>query len=149
MTFLLVNFAVKNAMFNLNENNRFVMAQYPSDMRIGVNGMCGQVRAVGLDPTNGDVYIFVGMSRKIMKLLHWERGGFAMYYKRLEQGRFHRRYGRKCFRARGCPAPCILPRHWSRNRRSRRNGVLITAAVPWRIPMRPIPKRKWTVFWKN
>ena len=25
MTFLLVNFAVKNAMFNLNENNRFVM----------------------------------------------------------------------------------------------------------------------------
>ena len=64
MTFLLVNFAVKNAMFNLNENNRFMMAQHPSDMRIGVNGMCGQVRAVGLDPTNGDVYIFVGMSRK-------------------------------------------------------------------------------------
>ena len=90
MTFLLVNFAVKNAMFNLNENNRFVMDQHPSDMRIGVNGMCGQVRAVGLDPTNGDVYIFVGSSRKIMKLLHWERGGFAMYYKRLEQGRFPR-----------------------------------------------------------
>ena len=43
MTFLLVNFAAKNAMFNLNENNRFVMAQHPSDMRIGVNGMCGQV----------------------------------------------------------------------------------------------------------
>ena len=90
MTFLLVNFAAKNAMFNLNENNRFVMAQHPSDMRIGVNGMCGQARAVGLDPTNGDVYIFVGSSRKIMKLLHWERGGFAMYYKRLEQGRFPR-----------------------------------------------------------
>ena len=32
-------------MFNLNENNRFVMAQHPSDMRIGVNGMCGQVRS--------------------------------------------------------------------------------------------------------
>ena len=48
MTFLLLNFAVKNAMFNLNENNRFVIAQHPSDMRIGVNGMCGQVRAVGL-----------------------------------------------------------------------------------------------------
>ena len=43
MTFLLVNFAARNAMFNLNENNRFVMAQHPSDMRIGVNGMCGQV----------------------------------------------------------------------------------------------------------
>ena len=26
-----------------------------------------------------------------MTLLHWERGGFAIYYKRLEQGRFHPR----------------------------------------------------------
>ena len=89
MTFLLVNFAVKNAMFNLNENNRFVMAQHPSDMRAGVNKLCGQVRSVGLEPTNGDVYVFVGTSRKLMKLLHWERGGYTMYYKRLEQGRFH------------------------------------------------------------
>lgn len=78
-------------MFSLNENNRIVMAQHPSDMRIGINGMCGQVRKVGLDPTNGDVYIFVGKSRRIMKLLHWERGGYVMYYKRLEQGRFHPR----------------------------------------------------------
>lgn len=30
-------------MFNLNENNRFVMAQHPSDIRAGVNGMCGLV----------------------------------------------------------------------------------------------------------
>ena len=41
-------------MFNLNENNRIVMAQHSSDMRIGVNGMCGQVRRVGLDPTTRD-----------------------------------------------------------------------------------------------
>lgn len=81
----------KKVMFNLNENNRFVMAQHPSDMRAGINKLCGQVRSVGLDPTSGDVYIFVGKSRRIMKLLHWERGGYAMYYKRLEQGRFHPR----------------------------------------------------------
>lgn len=78
-------------MFNLNEDNRIVMARHPSDMRIGVNGMCGQVRQAGLDPTDGDVYIFVGKNRRIMKLLHWERGGYVMYYKRLERGRFHPR----------------------------------------------------------
>ncbi len=59
MAFWIANFAVKNAKFNLNENSRIVMARHPSDMRIGVNGMCGQVRAVGLDPANGDVHVFV------------------------------------------------------------------------------------------
>ena len=44
-------------MFSLNEGNRFVMAQHPNDMRMGVNAMCGQVRMVGLDPANGDVYV--------------------------------------------------------------------------------------------
>ena len=79
-------------MFNLDEDNRIVMALHPTDMRMGVNGMCGQVRKEGLDPANGDVYVFVGKSlTPIMKLLHWERGGYVMYYKRLEQGRFHPR----------------------------------------------------------
>lgn len=76
-------------MFNLNESNRMLMSQYPSDMRIGINGMCGKVRSVGLNPTSGDVYIFVGKARKVMKILHWERGGYVVYYKRLERGRFH------------------------------------------------------------
>lgn len=78
-------------MFNLNENNRIVMAQHPTDMRKGVNTLCGQVRALGLDPADGKVYIFVGASRKVMKILHWEHGGYVLYYKRLEQGRFHPR----------------------------------------------------------
>lgn len=82
-------------MFNSNESNRLFISHHPSDMRIGVNGMCGQIRLYNLDPTNGDVYIFVGKSRKIMKILHWERGGYVMYYKRLEQGRFHSKIFRK------------------------------------------------------
>ncbi|MDE5677474.1 MAG: transposase [Phocaeicola sp.] len=56
-------------MFNLNENHRIVLTQHPSDMRMGINGLCGCVRSVGLSPTNGDVYIFVSKSRRIMKLL--------------------------------------------------------------------------------
>lgn len=68
-----------------------MMSQHPSDMRIGVNGMCGKVRSAGLNPTSGDVFIFVGKTRNVMKILHWERGVYVMYYKRLEQGRFHPR----------------------------------------------------------
>lgn len=80
---------MKKVMFNINESNRIVMAQHPSDMRMGVNCLIGQIRQTGLDPSNGNVYIFVGKSRKVMKLLHWEYGGYVMYYKRLEQGCFH------------------------------------------------------------
>ena len=72
-------------MFNLNEDNRIVLVQHPTDMRMGVN------RKVGLEPSNGDVYVFVGKSCTTLKLLHWECGGYVMYYKRLEQGRFHPR----------------------------------------------------------
>ena len=89
--FFVANFVAKKAMFSLNEDNRIVMARHPSDMRMGVNCLSGQVRKFGLDPANGDVYIFVGGSRKVMKILHWEHGGYVMYYKRLEQGRFHPR----------------------------------------------------------
>ena len=38
-------------MFNLNENKRIVMAWHPMDMCIRVNGMCGQARGVGMNPT--------------------------------------------------------------------------------------------------
>ena len=67
----------------MNENNRIVMARYFCDMRMGVNAMCGRVRAVGLNPAGGDAYVFVGKGRKVMKILHRERGGYTMYYKRL------------------------------------------------------------------
>ena len=45
------------------------------------------IRYLSLSPTNGDVYVFLNKSRTTMKLLHWERGGFVIYYKRMESGR--------------------------------------------------------------
>lgn len=47
-------------------------------MRMGVDAMCGQVRAVSLNPACGDVYIFVDKSRNVMKIPHWERETSAM-----------------------------------------------------------------------
>lgn len=47
-------------MFNINESNRIVMSQHPTDMRMGINCLVGQVRQAGLEPTNGDIHIFVG-----------------------------------------------------------------------------------------
>lgn len=37
---------------------------------------------------SGDVYIFINRPRNRMKLLIWDRSGFVIYYKRLEEGTF-------------------------------------------------------------
>ena len=37
-------------MFNLNENNRLFISNAPTDMRVGVNAMCGKVRPARLFP---------------------------------------------------------------------------------------------------
>lgn len=78
-------------MFSLNEGNDYVLCVSSVNMRNGVEGLCGLVRYCSLSPTNGHVYIFVNKSRTLLKLLHWERGGYVIYYKRLEQGRLSHR----------------------------------------------------------
>ena len=54
-------------MFNLNESNQFFISNAPTDMRVGVNAMCGKVRQASRNPTDGKVYVFVGKTRKVMK----------------------------------------------------------------------------------
>lgn len=64
---------------------------YPEcvDGRKSFNGLSGLVKAdLGTDPSNGDVFIFLSRSRSSIKLLFWEHGGFVIYYKKMDQGRF-------------------------------------------------------------
>lgn len=58
-------------------------------MRKSFNGLMGLVtNELGRNPLSGEVFIFINRTRNSMKLLHWEHGGFVLYYKRLEQGTF-------------------------------------------------------------
>jgi len=58
-------------------------------MRKSFDGLCGLVISVMQhQPTSGEVFVFLNRSRTHIKLLHWEHGGFVLYYKRLEQGTF-------------------------------------------------------------
>ena len=58
-------------------------------MRKSFDGLCGLVSSgMQRSPTSGEVFVFLNRSRTHIKLLHWESGGFVLYYKRLEQGTF-------------------------------------------------------------
>lgn len=58
-------------------------------MRKGISSLCGLVHnRMGQEVRNGDVFIFIGRDRTLMKLLHAEDGGMVLYVKRLEAGTF-------------------------------------------------------------
>jgi transposase len=78
-------------MFSLSSSHRYLLYQQPTDMRKSFDALCGIVRnELKRDPLSGDVFIFLNRSRTHMKLLHWERDGLVLYYKRLEKGTFTR-----------------------------------------------------------
>ena len=58
-------------------------------MRKSFDGLCGLVSSgMQRSPTSGEVFVFLNRNATHLKLLHWENGGFVLYYKRLEQGTF-------------------------------------------------------------
>jgi transposase len=74
-------------MFALNQNNEYFLYKKSTDMRKGFDGLCGLVQnQLNENPINGKVYIFINKNRNRLKILHWESGGFVLYYKRLEKG---------------------------------------------------------------
>lgn len=78
-------------MFSLSSSHRYHLYRGVCDMRKSFNGLAGLVRSeLGRDPAGGEVFVFLNRRRTLLKLLHWEPGGFVLYYKRLEEGTFTR-----------------------------------------------------------
>jgi transposase len=76
-------------MFCLNDSMRYFLCPGKTDMRKGMNTLCGVVQnQMGHEVRMGDVFIFINRSRTTMKLLHAEDGGLVLYMKRLEEGTF-------------------------------------------------------------
>lgn len=76
-------------MFSLDSTHRYFLYNEHCDMRKGFDALSGLVRSkLGKNPAGGDVFLFLNRRRNLLKLLHWEPGGFVLYYKRLEQGTF-------------------------------------------------------------
>jgi len=76
-------------MLSLPASVRVYLAVEAVDLRRGHDGLCALVRATyALDPHEGHLFAFLGRRLDRVKVLYWERGGFVVWYKRLEQGRF-------------------------------------------------------------
>lgn len=76
-------------MFGLEDSRRYYVCQHYVRMNMGINGLSRIVSNELRHPLlNGDVFIFFGKSRQMVKLLCWDGDGFLLYQKRLERGTF-------------------------------------------------------------
>lgn len=75
-------------MWLLQTSVRIFVAAEPVDLRKSIDGLSALVRAQGHDVYSGHLYVFAGRRRDRTKILSFDRGGFVVYYKRLEAGHF-------------------------------------------------------------
>jgi len=78
------------------------VASQPTDMRRSFNGLSLMVQEVlELNPTSGHLFVFVNKRADKLKVLYWDRNGFALWYKQLARGVF------RLPRAQGCESYTI------------------------------------------
>jgi transposase len=68
---------------------RIFISSTATDLRRSFDGLRALVEsALGLDPWNGDWFVFWNRLGNRVKILCWDRTGWSMWYKRLEGSRF-------------------------------------------------------------
>lgn len=65
------------------------LAQEPVDFRLGINGLSVLVEAtLRFDPFSRNLFCFTNKRKNQIKVLYWQRSGFCLWQKRLEEERF-------------------------------------------------------------
>jgi transposase len=76
-------------MIHLPASVRVYLATTPCDMRKSFDGLHALVNAVmQLDAFAGHLFVFANKRRDRVKILYWDRDGFAVWAKRLEEGTY-------------------------------------------------------------
>jgi transposase len=75
--------------FLLSPQTKVFLARQVTDMRKSFRGLLTLTEAVlRQDPASGHLFVFVNRRRDLLKILHWDGGGYWIWYRRLERGTF-------------------------------------------------------------
>ena len=68
---------------------RIFLCTVPTNMSYSFDSLMGRAEEVfQQDPLSGHLFLFLNRTRDRLKILFWDRDGFAIFYKRLEVGTF-------------------------------------------------------------
>jgi len=72
-----------------NDLPRIYLHREYVDFRKAVNGLSAVVEQdCSMTPFDGSLYVFCNRTRDKLKILHWDKTGFVLWYKRLEKDKF-------------------------------------------------------------
>lgn len=75
-------------MLSIPRHVRVFVATVPFDMRGSFDAMAGRVRRLGLEPVDGNLYVFFSRRRTLAAVLYFDGSGWCLFRKRLERGTF-------------------------------------------------------------
>ena len=68
---------------------RIWLCTKPTDMRMSYNGLSAMVKhQLQSDPLSGQLFVFINRRKTQMKIIYFDKSGYAIWSKRLEQGQF-------------------------------------------------------------
>ena len=76
-------------MFFPESRVRIWLYTQPTDMRKSYNGLSALVKSkLQGNPLSGELFVFVNRRQNQMKILYFDRSGYCIWSKKLEQGQF-------------------------------------------------------------
>ena len=75
-------------MLSLGRGARVFVGVEPVDMRGSFDALAGAARRLGLEPVDGNVYLFFNRRKRLCKAVWFDGSGWCLFSKRLERGTF-------------------------------------------------------------